>query len=342
MYPKTQEFIHTLWQEKVFPGVSYAFIEGDQIEKQTFGFAQVEPFKRPLTPELLFDVASLTKVICTTSVILKLIEAKKIELDQPVKIYLPEFRDQDVTIRHLLTHTSDIHGFIPNRDQLNALELKQALLALPSGEDRGQKAVYTDTGLVLLGFMIEELYQTDVQSVFEQEVLKTLGMNKSGFGPFSEEQCVATEVHAKRRVICGEVHDPKAYCLGKHCGSAGLFMTLADGIKFIEMYLAQGKSQDGHQFLQSEVIMNLLQDQTPTRKLKRSLGWDLRFAKNDQRPLLFHTGYTGAFMIIDVMKQTAFLFLSNRVHPTDYRDFYLQKRNQLVEFYLEEKAEKEG
>lgn len=117
---------------------------------------------------------------------------------------MPEFADPFVTIRHLLTHTSDINPYIKNRDQLTAEPLKEALLALTSGELIGNKCLYTDTGTLLFGFLIEKLTGQPVQTVITNEVLGPLGMTSSGFAPTCSD-IAATEDHPLRGVICGSV-----------------------------------------------------------------------------------------------------------------------------------------
>lgn len=336
MYPITTELILDYLHAGVYPGVSFAFIKQGQIEHATFGYAQLEP-KRLLTPETLFDMASLTKMIATNSLILHLIETQVIEIDHPLQTYLPSFSDSAVTIRHLLTHTSTINPYIKNRDTLGAVDLKKELLALQSGPEIGQKVAYTDTGTILLGFMLEELYDLPLHSLFQQQVLAPLQMNASTFKP-PANRSAATERHPLRGLICGEVHDPKAFVLGEHCGSAGLFSTIGDSIIFAEMLLAGGVTRTGDRFLKEETVDSLFTDWTPTGTLKRSLGWDLKTSHDTLQPLLFHTGYTGTFMIIDKFQQEAFIFLSNRVHPVDNRDYYLEKRDQLLEVYLDEQA----
>lgn len=338
MFPQTKELIETFLKEGVFPGATYGFIRKQVIDRQCTGFAKITPTKEKMTMDTLFDVASLTKVICTNTVILKLIEEKKIELDRPLHHYLPAFKETKVTIRHLLTHTSDINPFIKNRDTLIAEELRSALLQLRSGDLIGNEMAYTDTGTLLLGFLIEEIYHNAVQDVFQQEVLTPLGMNNSTFSP-TTQKIAATELHPVRGLISGQVHDPKAFVLGEHCGSAGLFTNLEDCISFVKMILNGGESQDGKQFLKEATINNLFCDQTPTKTLNRSLGWDLKFDHRDQHRLLFHTGYTGTFMLIDKQQQEAFIFLSNRVHPMDQRNLYLAKRDAILLTYLKEKAQ---
>lgn len=339
IYPKTQMKIKEYMHDDIFKGAVYAFIQKEDEEIKAIGLAQVVPFSKEMDRNLLFDVASLTKVICTTTVILQLVEEGVIELDDSLIHYLPSFQDSKVTIRHLLTHTSAIDSYIPQRDCLSAKELRQAFYQLKSTEKIGQEVVYTDTGMILLGFLLEEYFQEDLQIIFKKRVLQPLEMNDSTFGPVSPTKTVPTEMHPIRGLIHGEVHDPKAYTLGRHCGSAGLFANITDLLLFVHMLLKKGHLPNNDIFLKEETVKELLKDQTPTGNLNRSLGWDLKNDLKTKQPLLFHTGYTGTFMLIDVLNQEAFIFLSSRVHPEDNRDVYLEKRDQIVSTYLKEKAQ---
>ncbi|MBP2097920.1 serine hydrolase domain-containing protein [Enterococcus rivorum] len=337
MYEKTKEQIELFLSEGVFPSVSFSFINKDDSEDFYLGNAQVVPTKEKLTSAMLFDVASLTKVVCTTTVVLQLVGEQRIELDAPLSQYYPKFRDERITIRHLLTHTADIQTYIENRDLLNKQELQQAYNGLKSGQEIGKKVVYTDAGTILLGFMLEELLNKSVIEIFYERVLLPLGMDNSRFLPTNLTLTVPTENHNQRGLIRGETHDPKAFILAEHAGNAGLFTNINDLKKFVQMYLNFG-NVDGRAFLKSETIYSLLLDQTPTKELKRSLGWDFKYELKTKKPILFHTGYTGTFIFIDLFEQEAFIFLSNRVHPIDNRESYIQKRDQLLEIYLKEKA----
>lgn len=335
MYSRTRNQIEKLRKEGLFPGASYGFIEGDQVEHYQTGVAAVYPKTEAIQENQLYDVASLTKVMMTTMVILQLLEEKIIAIDDPVQKHLPQYSVPEVTIRHLVTHTSDIKGYIANRDALPAKDLKRALMDLPAGEQLGRAVVYTDTGFILLGFMIEAIEQETLTTVFEKRVIQPLGLTETTFFPTNRSLCAPTEWHPKRGLIRGEVHDPKAYVLKEHCGSAGLFSSLKDCLSFAQMVLNKG-ILNGVRILQEETITGLARDWTPTGTLNRSLGWDLK--DTSSHLLLFHTGFTGTFMLLDVQQQAAFVFLSNRVHPNSNTPIYLEKRDQLIETYLMEKS----
>lgn len=338
MYPETLHLIKEKMQKEVFPGALLWFMEADEEELYVLGHRQIVPTLLPMQEEALFDVASLTKVVCTTTVMLKLQEAGRVNWDQSLHELLPEFQNERITIRHLLTHTSDIQTYIPKRDQLNAAELRAAYLTLQPGDFLGEKVQYTDAGTILLGFLIEKLYQKDLIDVFKQEVLQPLAMTDSLFLPQPPyDKIVPTQKLSDGTILQGVTHDPKARVLAAHAGNAGLFTNLKDLSKFAKMYLNLGRVRDII-YLHDKTILRLLNDQTPTGKGKRSLGWDLKFSPLDQAPLLFHTGYTGTFLLLDVVKQSAFIFLSNRVHPVDHRASYVAHRDEILACYLQERV----
>lgn len=326
MYPKTQAMIQQKQQAGVFPGVVYQFLEEVHQETHVLGNAAILPEVEPMTKEHLFDVASLTKVICTTSVVLKLWEQGKLELNGPLQNYLPQFQNEQITLRHLLTHTSDIQTWIENRNQLSAQELRAAYLTLQPGKALGEKVCYTDAGMILLGFMLEEIYGRPVVEIFQKEVLTPLHMVHSQFPPIKYPLIVPTQ-KINQQVLKGETHDPKARVLGEHAGNAGLFTNLADIQCFVEAYFTGN-------FLKPETITWLMHDHTPTGKGGRSLGWDLK------EEMLFHTGYTGTFLLLQPVKKQAFIFLSNRVHPEDYREAYVKHRDEIIQTYLNERMER--
>lgn len=337
MYPKTQEFIEKLIVEKAIPGANYGFIKNDTLRTYSVGLSQIVPTQEDLTLQHQYDVASLTKVIGTTTLILQLWEKGIIDIYQPLHTYYPEFKDTSITILELLTHTSDVQAYIENRDALSQTELKAALLLLKPGAGKGRVMQYTDTGSLLLGFYLEAYYQQPIQLLITEKVLQPIGMTHSTFTPEPNPLIAPTEQHPKRGLIKGQVHDPKAFTLGENCGSAGLFSTIEDCLAFCQMILNGGESPTGKRLLNSQTIATLYHDWTKEQQFMRSLGWDLLPGKTAEHPLLYHTGYTGTFMIIDSENQEAFVFLSNRVHPVDNREDYLKNRNELIDLYLNEK-----
>lgn len=330
MFERTKKEIERFYYEGVYKGYVTTFIAHDQIECKVQGEAAVYPERENLTENHYFDLASLTKVIGTASVYLRLLEQNRIQLDQKLVEYLPEYQDNTVTIRQLLTHTSGINTWIENRDQLSRSALREAYLVQKPGKMQSKEMKYTDTGFILLGMALECYFKLPLDKVFQQELFDPLGINEIVYGPIPKSQAVASE-KIGNRVLKGEIHDPKARILGQ-AGHAGLFATNAALIKFVQEYLAPVPK-----VYQAQTLDALSQDYT-THQLKRSLGWELKTIGT--RSVLFHTGYTGTFVLIDRAKQRGWIFLSNRVHPDDHREAYISKRDRIIQIYLEE-SEKE-
>lgn len=324
------EKIEQLYLDGVVPGVSYAIITDGKVTEKTIGYSQLYPTKEKLIPGMLYDMASLTKVVGTTTIILKLIQMKKISLDDAITKYIPDFSDERVTIRHLLTHTSAISGYIENRNQLSAGELLEKLHQLKVQDWFGKKVVYTDTGLIFLGEIIENIYNDSVQNVIKKEVLDPLGLKNSTFSP-NPKEAVPTELQEDGMPLRGIVHDPKAQILKEHCGSAGLFMNLGDLVRFSELML--GNISEEKVILQN-TIKSLNKDFTPEADLKRSLGWDLKTSKN-KHLCIYHTGFTGTFILIDRFCGNAMVVLTNRIHPTSDNKEFLERRDEIVRLFLE-------
>lgn len=335
MYPKTKAFIHQLIEDQIIPGASFGFITANERLEYREGLAAISPERETIKENQIYDIASLTKVFVTTTIILQLWQEGKLAPDDKVSLYLTSFTDQKVTLRHLLTHTSGIEGYIPNRNALSANELHEAILHLPIGESFEKEVHYTDIGFILLGFIIEAIENKSLANVFAERISGPLNLGDTSYHPRDKQACAPTEIDPKRGLIRGEVHDPKAYILGDHCGSAGLFSTLAECLTFCQMMLNTGYLK-GKRILNEKTVLSLLEDWTPKGKLNRSLGWDI--ITRGRKNYLFHTGFTGTFIVLDILEKEAFVFLSNRVHPTnDNRLDYLNQRDHLIECYLTEK-----
>lgn len=333
MFEQTIALMEQQRKQGIYPGYVTSFIDANHRQRIVRGKAALVPKEEPMTIDAVFDLASLTKIIATTSIVLRLVDRKRIQLTDCVQQHLPAYQDSRVTIRHLLTHTSDSQTWIVNRDQLTPTALRQAYLHQISGPKLGEVVKYTDTGFILLGFMLEELLQKPLATIFEEEVCRPLGLTHTSLGNQQvtmSSLIVPTEKQLDGQVLRGLIHDPKARILDCHAGNAGVFSTLQDLERFVKMYLAN----DGT-YLSPALMQQVATNQTGQLRPKRGLGWELRTVA--EQSILFHTGYTGTFLWIDVVEQTAWIFLSNRVHPEDHRQTYLKQRDQLIAQYIKER-----
>ena len=288
----------------IYPGASLALYQAGKWQEFYFGLADPQE-KKPTQAGLVYDLASVSKVVGVGTLAAFLYEQDKLELDLPLQHYYPAFHREDVTLRQLLTHTSGLDPFIPNRDELTAPELKAALNHLMVLEDKTFR--YTDVNFLLLGFMLEEIYGQSLDQVFQSQIFRPWGLAETGFGP------VPGAVPTVRGVQDGQVHDPKARVLGIHAGSAGLFSTLRDLEIFLEHYL------------QDDFADHLTQNFSKEPGKRRSLAWNLEGSWLD------HTGYTGTFIMYSRKEQKAAIFLSNRTYEKDERAQWILDRNQLMD-----------
>ncbi|RVU71252.1 MULTISPECIES: serine hydrolase [Lactobacillus] len=332
-YSATQNLIESMLSERIVPGVNYAFIKGKQVFTSTVGFASLYPAVTQLSPFAQYDLASLTKVLATENVLLKLYDQGKLNFTEPLQKYVPEFKDSRVRLFHLLTHTSGIRGWIPNRDLLDHDQLLEAIINLPVTDEFEHKMRYADTNFILLGQVIKKIYHQPVQEVAMHEVFQPMKLANTTFHP-QKDNCVPTAL-MDGEVLQGIPHDPKARQLGSDCGSAGLFSSLDDLIKISRGYLGLERNLLPY----SQKTVSLLFDNKNRRGLKpRSWGWDLRFDPLMYYPIILHTGFTGTLIILDRVKQSGLILLTNRVHPSGHNLIFLAMREKIIQTFLKENS----
>ena len=292
----------------IYPGASFAYYQDGVWSDWYLGKANPEIGEK--TREgLVYDLASVSKVVGVGTVLTFFWKEGKIELDQSITAYLPEADYPDITIRQLLTHATDLDPFIPNRDQLSADQLREAMFHLNRREKRA--FLYSDVHFLLLGFILENYFGKSLDQILQEQVLDPWKMKETQFGP------VSSAVPTVRGQKAGVVHDPKARLLGKHAGSAGLFSTVKDLKIFLEHYL------------QDDFADGLSQNFSDLSDKERSLAWNL------EGDWLDHTGYTGTFIMWNRKKQEAAIFLSNRTYEKDERAQWIIDRNQVMDLIRE-------
>ncbi|WP_278340865.1 serine hydrolase domain-containing protein [Lactobacillus acetotolerans] len=330
-YSTTQTLIESMVSERIVPGVNYAFIKGKQTFTSTIGFASIYPKVTQLSPFAEYDLASLTKVLATENVLLKLYDQGKINFTEPLHSFIPEFKDERIRLYHLLTHTSGIRGWIPHRDKLSHDQLINAIIHLPVTDEFEKKMRYADTNFVLLGLVIKKIFGEPVQEVATKEVFNPMGLKHTTFHP-KKADCVPTAI-INGHVLQGIPHDPKARQLGSDCGSAGLFSTMDDLIAIGKGYL--GLNQHILPYSQ-DTVSKLYENKNLPGIKPRSWGWDLRFDPQYHYPIILHTGYTGTLIILDRLKKSGLVLLTNRVHPTGHNLVFLAARERIIQSFLKE------
>ena len=269
----------------------------------------------------IYDVASLSKVIGTTTAVMVLFDEKKIDLDAPVFRYLPAFSGglkDEVTVRELLTHRS---GLPAGRDlwrkARSPQEARDMVLATPLEYRPNSAYIYSDLGADVLGMIVEEVSGQRLDVFLANRVFGPLGMRDTEYRPADSlrYRIAPTEVTPPRGYpLKGEVHDENAYALGGIAGHAGLFSTAADLSVFAQMML-NGGSYDGVQIISDSTVALF----TRRSAGHRALGWDTADGDYGSGKYLTeraygHTGFTGSSIWIDPDREMFVVLLTNRVH----------------------------
>ena len=319
-------------QAKKIPGaVVLIGHEGQVVYRKAFGESSLVPERRAMTADTIFDLASMTKVVATTTAVMQLVELGKIELSAPVSDYWPEFKQNGkelVTIRELLTHYS---GLPPD------LELKPAWTGYDTAMQMivdskldlppGTRFVYSDINFETLGEIVRRVSGEPLDVYCAEHIFKPLGMKDTLFTPPASlrGRIAPTQYEhgTSGPVLLGVVHDPTARFMGGVAGHAGLFST-ADDISIFAQMLLNGGAYNRARILSPLSIEKMTTPQTPPNEMAlRGLGWDIDSPFASNRGELFsvgsfgHTGYTGTSIWIDPVTKTYVILLTNRVHPID-------------------------
>jgi len=318
-----EAYLEEVIEEGLLPGaVLRVSHNGSIVLEKTAGWRELYPSKNEMTSDTVFDLASLTKVVATLPIVLKLLDEDVISLADSIQTYLPDLADQEVTIQHLLTHTS---GLEPTKEYFKqGMTYEQAVQDIAGNSQSakaGEKVLYSDLGFILLKEIVEVASGTDFQALVEREIFSPLRMKETGFTPtFPEERYAATEysdlIGAYKR---GRVHDENAYHFGGVSGHAGLFSTMDDLSKYASMIEQNGRS-GGRQILKEETVQLSRKWFTDGLAERRGLGWQLKDKAYAPCGELFsnlsygHTGFTGTSMWFDPERSLSVILLTNRVH----------------------------
>ncbi|MGB7928743.1 MAG: serine hydrolase [Terriglobales bacterium] len=296
--------------------------DGQVVYRKAYGSRALEPRRESMTVDTVFDCASLTKVIVTTTAIMQLWEQGKFRMSDPVAKYLPEFAQngkQDITIRQLLIHYS---GLAPDLDLTKPWEGKETAyrMAFEAAPERspGAAFVYSDINFVVLGALVERLSGESLDEYAAKHIFDPLGMKETRFvPPHSWEQRIApTEEDENHHLLRGVVHDPTARHMGGVAGNAGVFST-ADDLAIFAQALLDG----GRNILTPATVAKMTAPQQPVNGTAvRGFGWDIDSPLSTNRGELLpvgsygHTGFTGTSLWIDPTTQTYIVLLTNAVH----------------------------
>lgn len=308
----------------------------DVLFEQAYGRRAAVPADEAMTLDTIFDLASLTKVVATTTAVMQLVEQGRIRLNDPVARFVPGFErygKDAITVRHLLTHVSGLRPDVdlhPWEGYDTAIELARD--EVPTSAP-GERFVYSDINFFLLGDIVARVSGMPLDRYVEERIFAPLGMRDTGFNPAAAtrpriaptERCATMAAWPcntpEAAPLRGVVHDPTARRMGGVAGHAGLFGTARDLSRFARMLLHGGRL-DGVRVLSAPTVEKMTSPATPEHLASvRGLGWDIDTSFSSNRGELFpigsfgHTGFTGTSLWIDPFSGTYVVFLSSRLHP---------------------------
>ena len=346
VFAKPLELLRRAVADRAFPGASAAVaFHGKLVCLKAVGRFTYDEASPGVTTASIFDLASLTKVIATTTMAMILYERGLLDLEMPLASVLPDFAGHDplrleVSFRMLLAHSSGLPAYeklflrAHARDELIAKALSTPLVA-----DPGSKAAYSDIGFILLGVALERIAGETLDLFCQKEIFGPLGMAHTAFRPplrwWSSILPTANDEAFRSRIIQGEVQDENASVMGGVAGHAGLFGTVEDLALFANVIL-----QGGGSILRPETVaLFTRREQTPPGTA-RTLGWDTpsppsQSGKYFSAASFGHLGYTGTSLWLDPQRQLSITLLTNRTWPDCRNQAIKQVRPQFHDAVIE-------
>jgi len=325
--PNRLAVVDSIVQEAIHAGqipgaVVLVWHNGQVLYRKAFGYRALEPRRELMTVDTVFDLASLTKVVATTTAVMQLVEKGEVRLNDPVAKYIPEFAQngkEDITVRGLLTHYS---GLEPDLDLTHPWQGRDTAFSMAFAEKPvnppGSRFVYSDINFITLGALVERVSKVELDKYCAQNIFTPLKMARTRFLPPATwvPKIAPTEYDEQNRMLRGIVHDPTARRMGGVAGQAGLFSTADDLSKFARALIA------GSSVLPSLLVEKMSTPQQPPAAHElRGFGWDIDSPFSTNRGELLpvgsfgHTGFTGTSLWIDPTTRTYIILLTNAVHP---------------------------
>jgi uncharacterized protein YbbC (DUF1343 family) len=306
---------------------------GKVVYRKAYGQRSVEPVKEAMTADTIFDLASLTKCIATTTSVMKLVQEGKVRLNDPVVAYLPEFGKNgkhDITVRELLTHFSGLPEDLDLKAAWKGRDVAYQMVMDAKPEFApGSRFLYSDINFEALGFLVEKVSGMSLNEYAAKNVFEPLGMKETRYLPPAEwlPRIAPTEYDEDNHMLRGTVHDPTARRMGGVAGHAGLFST-ADDLSIF----AQDMLTGFHVLTPLTVEKMSTPQQPPTAASLRGLGWDIDSPFSTNRGEFYpigsfgHTGFTGTSIWIDPVTNSYVILLTNAVHPHGHNSAIISLR----------------
>ena len=297
--------------------------DGKVIYRKAYGYRALEPRREAMTLDTVFDLASLTKVVATTTAVMQLVEQGKVRLNDPVAKYLPEFAQNgkdDITLRQLLTHYSGLAPDLDLKTQWEGKDTAYRMMYAEAPDDPpGSEFTYSDINFIALGALVERVSGETLDQYCARHIFAPLKMMRTRFvpPPSWRPKIAPTQYDENEHMLRGMVHDPTARRMGGVAGHAGLFSTGDDLAKFAQALLKGG---DG---ILSPLSVDKMTrpEQPPMAPVLRGFGWDIDSPFSSNRGDLYpigsfgHTGFTGTSLWMDPSTNSYIVLLTNAVHP---------------------------
>lgn len=327
---KVDAIVQQAIRDTAFPGAVLVIAkDGIIVHEKAFGSYDYEPYSARVDINTMFDLASVTKVISTTSAVMRLVGEGKIKLDDPVIKYIPKFGQngkQNITVYNLMVHNSGLVGWGKYYERCKTpQQLLDTVFAAGLTYKTGDSTIYSDLGLITMGKIVEKTSGTTLDRFVDSVFFKPMGMSSTMFNPPERlwNHVMPTEVDNFWRktgvAVRGTVHDENAWVLGGVSGHAGLFSTAPNLAILLQMEL-NGGTYGGKRYLKEEIIHQFTTRQS--EKSTRGIGWDMKPATRSWAGMLLstrtflHTGFTGTSVAADPTRNLIVVLLTNRVYPT--------------------------
>ncbi|MCX6138461.1 MAG: serine hydrolase [Ignavibacteriales bacterium] len=317
-------------RNKAFPGAVLLVAKDGMIVKNAgYGKFTYDADSTVVTPQTIFDMASCTKVIATTSAVMRLVDEKKISLSDPIVKYIPAFGQmgkENITIYNLMVHNSGLPGWRKFYEFVSdGKALFDSICTTPLEYRTGDTMIYSDLGLITIGKVIETVSGMPLDHYVKTKFFDPLGMTNTMYNPPTSllSRIAPTEIDTQWKktglAVHGRVHDENAAVLGGVSGHAGLFSTASDLAILLQMEL-DGGTYNGTRYVQEATIREFTRRQS--ERSTRGIGWDTKNLRGSwagkliSEKTFLHTGFTGTSVAVDPERKLIIILLTNRVYPT--------------------------
>lgn len=343
IFAEARQLLASYVASGAFPGASLTVgYRGALVLDAAAGRLDYSPASAAVTGDTIYDLASVSKAVGTTSAAMMMVDAGRLLLDAPVQDYLPEFQGENkekVQVRHLLRHSAGLPAWRPIfREAQGHDDFMKRVYAIPLEAEPGKRVLYSDFSMILLGEIITRAWGHPLDELLAERLFEPLGMKSTSNRPSRDllARIAPTENDPwRKRIVHGEVHDENAFAMGGVAGHAGLFSTSRDLAVFAQMMLFRGL-YDHRRYIRTETLERFT---SAPDAGSEALGWQKPSSsswtgKAFSASAYGHTGFTGTMIWIDPQRQLFIVLLTNRVHPSRDNNKIAEARQKITESIL--------